>query len=1037
MDMLRKLWGLIGLIMLLCITVSANNVTIKGEVKVQAKDASTALLTFPLSWENSWRTGENWDAIWIFAKYKRKGVNEPWHHLYLKDGGEFRVRGADNIPAMEFLPQYTTDYWPLRFDTLFLGNAVRNTTGVTKKVIPGVFMFRKKVGSGDINIPRVSLEWNFKEGDMNLYYDVTLEDIRQGKIEVSVQAIEMIYVPVGPYCLGDRTSPYSFVNQNVDQGIRIDSDEERILYAGGEVIDGTNYEQQYKIPGTYPMGYTGFYTMKYEVSQEQYVNFLNRLTLRDQKKRIGRSFDNLEVGDYVFGEGGNVKDPSYRNGIVLLEKYTAIDTPAVFGFNLSPVSPQNFPDDGKDVACNFLSPDDMLAYLDWIGLRPHSETEFEKSCRERNPQILSGDDSWAWGLTLPNALQWPMDVANAGEDNEQVVNNKNVNGALPAPYPSPVRVGAFATAATSTKEQTGASCWGIMELSGNLAEITYNVDSCGSLFRGDIFGDGNIWSTVCTWNEDSILTIEKQVGLGFSMPRDSSLVSFTHEIHYPVMSKRGKMMVVEIRHNAYWKDCKFERYVLKWDSNAQAWYNVAKIISTTLKVPFPFISWPAEKDAFALRGGSFNDEYEEELAVSYRGKAEHYAARESATRLRYAGFRGGRSVPLRSISTGLIAGENRKDRDTAVICPAQSYTIAEIVEGDDDPMSTVFEWEINDGSGWKKVDEDHRYSKDLVIDWTLNDSVRWHEYKFRRKSVASHAESYGNEVTLCVPGFMVSGERGLKIDSENTFANLVIDLGTTVNNVYVWWKYANNAEQPIPIGQHEGTITLPLNRTDFEPFIDFGHNGIIDIKISILLDGGCQFDYNRTLTIEPYNYTEPAETIHDADGHPYQTKQMADSRLWMTSDLIYNVAAGNNGGYSWPAANNGNYTIQHIIAANAGKLTLCPEHYEIPMMDGFSYLLGYYDIPDPSTGWNSFDPNSGVLYDPGLSDFINDFFSVTSGSAGWTDTNLGFWTSDFNAYGFGADDFDGSLIFAPSALVDGSGNADLNVTFKIRCVKKR
>lgn len=1022
--------------MLLCISVSGNNVMIKGEVKVQAKDASTALLTFPLSWENSWRTGENWDAVWIFAKYKRVGVNEPWHHLYLKDGGEFRARGADNIPAMEFLPQYTTDYWPLRFDTLFLGNAIPNTKGVTKKVIPGVFMFRKKAGQGDVNIPRLSLEWDFKEGDMNLYYDVTLDDIRQGKIEVSVQAIEMIYVPVGPYCLGDRTSPYSFVNQNVDQGIRIDSDDGQVLYAGGEVIDGTSYEQEYRIPEAFPMGYTGFYTMKYEVSQEQYVNFLNRLTLRDQKKRIGRSLDNLEAGDYVFGEGGNIKDPSYRNGIVLVEKYTALDTPAVFGFNLSPVSPTNFPDDGKDVACNFLSPDDMVAYLDWIGLRPHSETEFEKSCRERNPQILSGDDSWAWGLTVPNSLQWPADVANAGEDNEEVLNNKNVNGAIAARYPSPVRVGSFATATTSTKEQAGASCWGIMELSGNLAEITYNVDSCGSLFRGDVFGDGNIWSTVCTWKEDSILTLLDTVGLSFSPARDSSLVSFSHRIHLPVMSKRGKMMEVVIKHNAYWIDCRHAGYTYKWNSSLQIHEKTAKIISTTLKVPFPFISWPSNPEAFGLRGGSFNDEYQEQLAVSYRGKADHYAALQSETRLRYTGFRGGRDVPLRSIVTGLIAGMNDLNRDTAVVCFDNSYTIAEIVEGEDDAMSTVYQWEINDGNGWKKVDEDHRYSKDLVIDWTLNDSVRWHEYRFRRKSVASHAESYGNEVTLCVPGVVVSGKNGMKIDSENTFTNLVIDLGTTASNVVVGW-WVNGSHAPIHTETNaQGTITVPINRNDFTSVINYGDNGVIQLEISIILDGGCEYRYNRTLTLEYYGYTDPVETITDAAGNSYQTKQMTDSRLWMADNLMYEFPAGSSGSYSWPASQGGNYTFQHIVAAIAGKLTLCPQNYEIPGIGDFTYLLSYYDIPD-GNGWPSFDETSGILYDPGLSDFINDFFSQTTGSLGWTDTNLGFWTTNNSSYGFTADDFDGSLIFAPNMLMDGSGNVDVSTTFKIRCVKKR
>ena len=172
-----------------------NDVRIRGEAKVQAITENTALITFPLSWEHSWRESESWDAVYLFVKYRRVGVNEPWHHAYLKEDGH-RVTGGGNVPAMEFLPVKTENINLLRMDVIYAGN-YQPTQITSKQEVAGVFLFRRTPGNGNLNIPRVSLEWDFKQGDLNLYYDVTVEDIRQGKIEVSVQAVEMVYVPNG------------------------------------------------------------------------------------------------------------------------------------------------------------------------------------------------------------------------------------------------------------------------------------------------------------------------------------------------------------------------------------------------------------------------------------------------------------------------------------------------------------------------------------------------------------------------------------------------------------------------------------------------------------------------------------------------------------------------------------------------------------------------------------------------------------------------------------------------------------------------
>lgn len=1015
--MLRIL-GIISIFIALSYNVVANDVRIKGEVKVQAYDATTALITFPLSWEHSWRESENWDAVWIFVKYKRIGENEPWHHAYLKEKGH-KVAGRGDLPAMEFLPVYTTDYWQLRHDVLYRGSAIENTTGTTKEVVPGVFLFRKKPGTGKIDIPRVSLEWNFGEGDLNLYHNVTLDDIRKGRIEISVQAVEMVYVPVGPYYLGDRTSPYSFVNEKVDAGVLVTSEDERKFHTMGQIANSGS-EKAWTVPAAYPKGYHGFYSMKYEVSQEQYVNFLNRLTLRDQKKRIGRDLSGLRAGEYVFGNDANMIEPSYRNGIVLTEKYTALDTPAVFGFNLSEITPSNFHDDGKSVACNFLSPQDLEAYMDWIGLRPHSEMEYEKGCRERNPKNYYADRSFAWGTPNSEVLVW-RDVTNLGEETERVNNGKNVNGGGPdSPvYASPVRSGAFATE-TSGMEAAGASRWGLMEMTGNMAEICYNAED-GKNFRGDVFGDGNIWSTVCTW-KDSIHTLESQVGT--SSIRPDALIHFSKQIDYPTISKLGNPMSCVISHNVEYQYCKFERNLYNGKGEVYA-----RVLSTRLAAPHPSISWPDNAASFGLRGGSCNDDNKDFMAVSYRGAAADFTTYGLSTRLRFAGFRGGRSVPVRSIVSGEIAAANRQKRDTVVICNAMPYTISEIAEGEDDPLSTIYFWEINDGSGWKEIAG--RQDKDLVLDWTVNDSVVYKEYSFRRHSIASHAEAYSNEVKLCIPGRTVSGTKGmLTIGMYEEYTNMFVELGAAAN-VDVWKIDYSDTRLPYESRVAvSGMQQFELKRDKLDPPVVYGENGVIDIIVTTTLEG-CVLETKRTLTMDKYANITPVEPINDSrDNNTYKTVALSNGWTWMSQDLKFNVLPGSNGGYTWPEATGGNYNLRHVVACAAGKLQLCPEGYALPGNAEWDDALATYGA-GLTTGQGDPCYVNDVLYDPGLSNFINAFFDgVTTGSAGFHENSGKWWSSDHSLYSFG--DFWG-LYFG---LEDANGADDVT-TYRVRCVKIR
>uniref|UniRef100_UPI00203BBA71 glycine-rich protein n=1 Tax=Odoribacter lunatus TaxID=2941335 RepID=UPI00203BBA71 len=300
---------------------------------------------------------------------------------------------------------------------------------------------------------------------------------------VAIHAIEMAYIPYGSYYLGDNYSAYSFAKSGISPCL-IDSEDAVTL----NTVNPTS--TSVTLPAAFPKGYNGFYIMKYETSQEQYMEFLNSLTLEQQKTHVANNdFANMQRGDYVFGD---IATPTRRNGIVFIEQKKE-GVPAVFGNNLNPANDLFSPDDGQTLACNYLSPYDMLAYCDWSGLRPMSELEYEKACRRLYPQIPEKGE-YAWNSNNGvNPLTDEDDLLYPGDEREQSLNeDHNVN----SDYflNGPVRCGLFATSSTS-QIQAGATCWGVMEMSGNLAELCYIASTAAKNFDYSIpysHGDGEL-----------------------------------------------------------------------------------------------------------------------------------------------------------------------------------------------------------------------------------------------------------------------------------------------------------------------------------------------------------------------------------------------------------------------------------------------------------------------------------------------------------------------------------------------------------------
>ncbi|MEM9079558.1 MAG: SUMF1/EgtB/PvdO family nonheme iron enzyme [Verrucomicrobiota bacterium] len=166
--------------------------------------------------------------------------------------------------------------------------------------------------------------------------------------------------------------------------------------------------------------------------------------------------------------------------------------------------------------------EDVAAYADWTGLRPVSELEYEKASRG---SIAAVPNEFASGT--PFVFDQGYSLANAGTPSESIQNggggqtgNALYSDTNMATFDHPFRSGIFASSAPNpTRVTTGGSYYGVMELSGNLWEITVSVGHPeGRAFGGAFHGNGIISSsgvgTVASWPEDSASSSDYGDGLG-------------------------------------------------------------------------------------------------------------------------------------------------------------------------------------------------------------------------------------------------------------------------------------------------------------------------------------------------------------------------------------------------------------------------------------------------------------------------------------------------------------------------------------------
>ena len=322
----------------------ANNIAVSNSsIVAQNTVANYTHVKFDVSWENSWRTStleSNWDAAYVFVKYRIPPMNT-WKHATLNYVDGTATNDGNTEPA----------------------GATINTNPDGK----GAFLYRNSNGIGNVNFIGARLRWDYGADGLN----------DNDSVEICVFAIEMVYVPQGAFYLGDGS--VTSVQGNFEDGVSgnpfyLTSEAALTLGGGGAGSLGNNnkggmanptYEDfadatSKTLPAAFPKGFNAFYCMKYEITQGQYADFLNKLTLTQATARYMATYSTL-----------------YQS--------------------ITGTHPA-FAADAPDRPLMYTNYADYYSYLDWSGLRPMTELEYEKASRgSRGVGFLPTADEFAWG----------------------------------------------------------------------------------------------------------------------------------------------------------------------------------------------------------------------------------------------------------------------------------------------------------------------------------------------------------------------------------------------------------------------------------------------------------------------------------------------------------------------------------------------------------------------------------------------------------------------------------------------------------------
>ena len=417
---------------------------------------TTSKISFDISWENSWRLGASnddlHDAAWVFVKYKTCDSNVGYSHVLLS------TLMTDHI-----------------IETGLVANHVDNAPDNT-----GIMLRRADEGSGNISTKRITL---------------TLLNIPTDVAEIKVYGTEMTYIKEEAFYVGDGLRDRNILREGGANGNTLASSfyiaSENAIPVGDQIgkLWATpqtpswgqvfTLEQAFlnldnsSIPSTYPKGYKSFYAMKTEITQQQYADFLNSLSLQDfYSYYSGSAPTNPSALSYPYG--GAYPTLSYN-------RYSLVG-------NWPTVHTGGRPHQAQ-ARMNWYN---LMGFLSWAALRPLTELEYEKVCR--GPE-LPIPFQYPWGDT---SHSFPGQRVNPGTSEETVTNagQNGVSNVIDAGGPSNVtytmRVGYQGKEGLMTTRKTlAAGYYGNLNLGDNLFEWYVAIRDNSMGYQGNL-GKGSV-----------------------------------------------------------------------------------------------------------------------------------------------------------------------------------------------------------------------------------------------------------------------------------------------------------------------------------------------------------------------------------------------------------------------------------------------------------------------------------------------------------------------------------------------------------------
>jgi len=385
------------------LSLTASNLQV-GELRV----ISNRQVEVSLSWENAWnligkQAPYNNDAVYVFLKGNRN--REGWQTILVSKA--------------------TSSTELVKVATKSIGVIVKTATQT-----------ETSIGT------KIILEFE--------------EPLLEGSWDLRAYAIEMIAIPEGSFWLGDSLS-------NLTLGSKTGSP----LHIENEPISVFEKGDSSSILLSNPSGYSSFYLMKQEVSQGQYVDFLNSIPSENQL-----IWEPSVIYHPINSPGRN------RNSILKVG--------SVYGCDANNNGILNEVADGNAIACNWITASQLLGYLNWSGLRPITELEFEKACRG---PLKPKPKEFAWGsqyVVDANEVKAPFSANETalelGNDSSGLANHALLAGEKY--ILGPLRSG-FAANSSTNRVKAGAGYYGNLDLSGNLWEVTLNYKSDTTLPLGN------------------------------------------------------------------------------------------------------------------------------------------------------------------------------------------------------------------------------------------------------------------------------------------------------------------------------------------------------------------------------------------------------------------------------------------------------------------------------------------------------------------------------------------------------------------------